>query len=138
MSRNCMSRDGAIARATLHYDDGSFLRNLARRVAIHTESQVPESFPELHRYLAEEIGPVLTAMGYETAIHDNPVEGGGPFLIGKRVEDAALPTVLTYGHAAVIRGLDAQWREGLSPWRPARPGDVSFGRRTADHTGQQS
>ncbi len=133
-----MTRDGAIARATRHYDDGSFLTDLARRVAIHTESQVPESFPELHRYLAEEIGPVLTAMGYETAIHDNPVKGGGPFLIGKRVEDTALPTVLTYGHGDVIRGLDAQWREGLSPWRLEQHGEVIYGRGTADNKGQHS
>src|SRR5260221_9851899 len=133
-----MTRDGAIARATRHYDDGSFLTDLARRVAIHTESQVPESFPELHRYLAEEIGPVLTAMGYEITIHNNPVKGGGPFLIGKRVEDAALPTVLTYGHGDVIRGLDAQWREGLSPWRLEQHGEVIYGRGTADNKGQHS
>src|SRR5258708_6732994 len=51
-----MTRDGAIARATRHYDDGSFLTDLARRVAIHTDSQVPQSVPQLHRYLAEDIG----------------------------------------------------------------------------------
>src|SRR6266404_5413924 len=133
-----MTRDGAIARAALHYDDGSFLADLTRRVAIRSESQVPESFPELHRYLGEEIAPALAAMGYETAIHDNPVKGGGPFLIGKRVEDAALPTVLTYGHGDVIRGLDAQWREGLSPWRLEQHGQVIYGRGTADNKGQHS
>jgi len=26
------------------------------------------------------------------------------------------PTVLTYGHGDTVRGLDDQWREGLSPW----------------------
>ncbi len=132
------TRDGAIARAALHYDDGSFLADLTRRVAIRSESQVPESFPELRRYLGEEIAPALAAMGYETAIHDNPVKGGGPFLVGKRIEDSALPTVLTYGHGDVIRGLDAQWREGLSPWRLAQQGEVIYGRGTADNKGQHS
>jgi len=132
------TRDGAIARAARHYDDGSFLADLARRVAIHTESQVPESFPELGRYLETEIAPALAAMGYETAIYDNPVKGGGPFLVGKRIEDAALPTVLTYGHGDVIRGLDPQWRDGLSPWRMAQHGDVIYGRGTADNKGQHS
>jgi acetylornithine deacetylase/succinyl-diaminopimelate desuccinylase-like protein len=133
-----MTRDGAIARAALHYDDGGFLADLARRVAIHTESQVPESFPELGRYLSEEIGPALAAMGYETAIHDNPVPKGGPFLVGRRIEDAALPTVLTYGHGDVIRGLDPQWRDGLSPWRLEQHGEIIYGRGTADNKGQHS
>ncbi|HEX3499299.1 MAG TPA: M20 family metallopeptidase [Stellaceae bacterium] len=132
------TRDGAIARAARHYDDGSFLKDLARRVAIHTESQVAESFPELGRYLGEEIAPALTEMGYETAIYDNPVKGGGPFLVGRRVEDVALPTVLTYGHGDVIRGLDPQWRDGLSPWRLEQHGDVIYGRGTADNKGQHS
>ncbi len=132
------TRDGAIARAALHYDDGSFLADLTRRVAIRSESQVSESFPELRRYLGEEIAPALAAMGYETAIHDNPVKGGGPFLVGKRIEDSALPTVLTYGHGDVIRGLDAQWREGLSPWRLKQHGQVIYGRGTADNKGQHS
>src|SRR6185437_15934036 len=133
-----MTRDGAIARAALHYDDGGFLADLARRVAIHTESQVPESFPELRRYLGEEIAPALAAMGYGTAIYDNPVAKGGPFLVGRRIEDAALPTVLTYGHGDVVRGLDPQWRDGLSPWRLEQHGDVIYGRGTADNKGQHS
>ncbi|HZS84510.1 MAG TPA: M20 family metallopeptidase [Stellaceae bacterium] len=132
-----MTRDAAIARATRHFDDGSFLQDLARRVAFRTESQVPASFPELRRYLEEEIGPVLDKMGYRTAIYDNPVKGG-PFLVGKRIEDPALPTVLTYGHGDVIRGLEEQWRDGLSPWTLERQGDRLYGRGTADNKGQHS
>ena len=57
-----MSRTAAIARAHRHFDDGSFFVDLARRVAYHTESQVPESRPHLYTYLQDEIGPRLTAM----------------------------------------------------------------------------
>jgi hypothetical protein len=46
-----MSRTAAVARAARHYDDGSFLADLARRVAIPTTSQEPENFPHLRRYL---------------------------------------------------------------------------------------
>ncbi len=132
-----MTRDAAIARAARHFDDGTFLKDLERRVAIHTESQVAASFSELGRYLAEEMAPALTKMGYETRIFDNPVKGG-PFLVGKRIEDKALPTVLTYGHGDVIRGLDEQWRAGISPWTLTRQGDVIYGRGTADNKGQHS
>jgi acetylornithine deacetylase/succinyl-diaminopimelate desuccinylase-like protein len=132
-----MTRDAAIARAARHFDDGGFLADLARRVAFRTESQVPASFPELRRYLEEEIGPALEAMGYRTQIFDNPVKGG-PFLIGKRVEDPALPTVFTYGHGDVIRGLEEQWHPGLSPWKLERQGDRLYGRGTADNKGQHS
>ena len=37
-----MSRAGAIARAHRHFDDGGFLADLRRRVAIPSTSQEPE------------------------------------------------------------------------------------------------
>src|SRR5215472_2667732 len=133
-----MTRDAAITRAAKHFDDGSFLADLARRVAYKTTSQEPENFADLRRYLAEEIGPTLEAMGYVITILDNPVPKAGPYLIAKRIEDPALPTIFTYGHGDVIRGLEPQWREGLSPWRLERHGDVIYGRGTADNKGQHS
>ncbi len=133
-----MSRQGAIARATAYLDDGSLLADLARRVAFRTTSQEPENFPELRRYLAEEMAPALELMGYATRIIDNPVTDAGPFLIGRRVEDVGLPTVFTYGHGDVIRGLEKHWRDGLSPWRLERRGERIFGRGTADNKGQHS
>jgi acetylornithine deacetylase/succinyl-diaminopimelate desuccinylase-like protein len=133
-----MTREAAIARAAKHFDDGTFLTNLARRVAYRTTSQEPENFPDLRRYLVEEMQPALEAMGYTITLFDNPVPKAGPYLIAKRVEDPALPTVFTYGHGDVIRGLEAQWREGLSPWKLERHGDVIYGRGTADNKGQHS
>src|SRR4051812_34687716 len=42
-----MTREAAISRATRHFDEGEFISDLARRVAIRTESQVPESRAQL-------------------------------------------------------------------------------------------
>ncbi len=133
-----MSRDAAIARATAYYDDGSFIKDLARRVAIKTESQILASHPFLRTYLTEEIGPCLAKLGYENKVIDNPVEGGGPFLVATRIEDKKLPTVLTYGHGDVIRGLEPQWRKGLDPWVLKQEGNRYYGRGTADNKSQHS
>lgn len=133
-----MSRRQALDSITRHFDSGDFMVDLARRVAVKTESQIPESHPFLRSYLTEEIGPVLTAMGYEIHILDNPAGVDAPFLVARRIEDAKLPTVLTYGHGDVIRGLDGQWQSGLSPWKLTQVGNRYYGRGTADNKGQHS
>lgn len=133
-----MSRNNAIASAEAYFDDGSFLTDLSRRVAIRTESQEPEQTPELFRYLSEEMTPYLEAMGFICEVLENPVEGGGPFLIGERIEGAGLPSVFTYGHGDVVRGYDDQWAEGLSPWEVVVQGDRWYGRGTADNKAQHT
>ncbi|HTP95325.1 MAG TPA: M20 family metallopeptidase [Burkholderiales bacterium] len=133
-----MTREAAIARVTRHFDDGSFIEDLARRVAFKTESQEPSSRPNLSAYLEQEIGPAFERMGYRVQIFDNPAPNGGPLLLAERIEDEALPTVLSYGHGDVIRGLDAQWRAGISPWQLTREDDRYYGRGTADNKGQHS
>jgi acetylornithine deacetylase/succinyl-diaminopimelate desuccinylase-like protein len=59
-------------------------------------------------------------------------------LIATRIEGDSLPTVMSYAHGDVIRGLDAQWREGLSPWTLHEEGDRLYGRGTADNKGQHT
>ena len=132
------SRDGALARAAEHYDSGAYMADLARRVAMPTESQEPEQRPEFYRYLTEEIGPSLERQDYHWRVFDNPDPRGGPFLVSERIEDPALPTLLTYGHGDVVRGLPEQWREGLEPWRIVQDGERFYGRGTADNKGQHS
>ncbi|MEE8271780.1 MAG: M20 family metallopeptidase [Alphaproteobacteria bacterium] len=132
------TRDGALRRAAGHFDDGGFMADLARRVAIPTESQEPDRRAELHRYLADEIAPSLQPHGFTRRIFDNPDPAGGPFLIAERVEGPARPTLLTYGHGDVVRGIPEQWREGLEPWRIIRDGERHYGRGTADNKGQHS
>ena len=84
-----MTREAVIERLQSGFDDGDFLKELADRVAVPTESQVPESAPHLRRYLETLIGPELAAMGYGVEIVDNPVPDGGPFLVARRIEGAA-------------------------------------------------
>ena len=133
-------RDHALASARDHFDSGAFLRDLARRVAIRSESQDPAQAGSLHAYLHDEMSPTLAALGFDVALHDNPLRGTGcgPFLIARRREDPALPTVLMYGHGDVIRGQDAAWTKGQGPWRLSQDGDKLYGRGTADNKGQHS
>ena len=133
-----MSRAEAIKRAETVWDDGTFLRDLARRVAIRSESQEPASRGELDRYVEDEMRPTFAAMGYDVAIHPNPDPKGGPFLVATRIEDPALPTVMVYGHGDVVRGLADQWRAGLDPWRVTVEGERVYGRGTVDNKGQHS
>lgn len=133
-----MSRSEALAAAAAHFDDGGFVRDLARRVAIRTESQDPASGPALRSYLADEIGPSLEALGFTCRIHANPEPAFGPFLIAARQESDDLPTVFVYGHGDVIRGQDKSWTKGQGPWVLAADGERLYGRGTADNKGQHS
>ena len=133
-----MSRQAVIRSLQAYYDDGRFLADLRRRVAIPTESQNPARRPELYQYLEAEIAPALRALDYAVTIYDNPDPAGGPFLIGRRIEDPDALTVLTYGHGDVVRGLDKDWRSGLSPWTITLDGDRIYGRGVVDNKGQHT
>ena len=129
-----MSRADAIARAHSHFDSGEFLVDLRRRVAIPSTSQEPERADALRRYLDDEMAPSLAPLGFSSRVLDNP--SGPPFLVAERIEDPALLTVLIYGHGDTVRGLDEQWRSGLSPWVVNVEGKRIYGRGTADNKGQ--
>jgi acetylornithine deacetylase/succinyl-diaminopimelate desuccinylase-like protein len=133
-----MTRESAISRATHHFDEGAFIDDLARRVAYKTESQVPESRQYLTDYLVQELGPAFEDIGFTVEICGNPVAGAGPLLVAERIEDPSLPTVLSYGHGDVIRGLDGQWRTGLAPWELKQEGERFYGRGAADNKAQHS
>ena len=132
-----MTRAASINRAHAYFDGKTFHADLARRVAIPTESQNPHRAAELTAYLTAELTPSLEVLGFTCRVFDNPKKGG-PFLIATRIEGADLPTILSYGHGDVIRGLDAQWRAGLSPWTLIEEGEKLFGRGTADNKGQHT
>lgn len=132
-----MSRADAIARAAHHFDSGAFKADLARRVAIPTESQNPERAGELTRYLENEMMPALEAQGFHCRIMTHAA-ARGPFLYAERIEDPKLPTVLCYGHGDVIRGLEGAWKEGRSPWQLVEAEGRYWGRGTADNKGQHS
>ncbi len=132
------TREAALDAAAAVHDDGRLLAVLERRVALRTESQLAQGTAALRDYLTEELAPALRAMGFLPWVVENPQRPGLPFLLAERIEDPALPTVLLYGHGDVTRGQDAQWRDGLSPWRVTVEGDRWYGRGTADNKGQHS
>lgn len=133
-----MSRQEAVARAADYFDRGDFRRDLARRVAMPTESQTGESLATLGAYLTDEMIPTLEKLGFSCRVVENSAPGYGPFLIAERHEADGLPTVLTYGHGDVVFGQDGGWREGLAPWTLVEEGDRWYGRGTADNKGQHS
>ncbi|MDQ2764201.1 MAG: M20/M25/M40 family metallo-hydrolase, partial [Pseudomonadota bacterium] len=132
------SRDGALARALTFFDSNGFRDRLAELVAIPSTSQDPGHQADVQRYLADAIKPWLERMGFVTEIHPNPAAGFGPILFAERLEGPDRPTILTYGHGDTVRGLDDQWRNGLSPWKLVQEGDHWYGRGSADNKGQHA
>jgi acetylornithine deacetylase/succinyl-diaminopimelate desuccinylase-like protein len=132
-----MTRAAAIASAEAYLDSGAFKDDLARRVAIPTESQNPDRASELGRYLDSEIRPALEILGFQCRLL-NHNSARGPFLYAERIESPALPTVLGYGHGDVIRGLDAGWSAGLSPWAVTEKEGRYYGRGVVDNKGQHT
>ncbi|MCX7962648.1 MAG: M20 family metallopeptidase [Burkholderiales bacterium] len=132
-----MTRAEAIRRAERYFDEGGFEADLARRVAIPTESQNPERAPALERYLFAELRPSFERLGFRSRRLAGPADAG-PFLLAERTEPDAALTVLSYAHGDVVRGQEGAWRAGLDPWRLVREGKRFYGRGTADNKGQHT
>jgi acetylornithine deacetylase/succinyl-diaminopimelate desuccinylase-like protein len=133
-----MSRKNAILRAASFFDNGSFFELLAEWVSHPTESQNETRDPELKAYLTEAINPYLRNMGFSCQVLVNPSSPRMPFLIGQRIEDERLPTVLIYGHGDTVRAMEDQWRKGFEAWRLIADGDRWYGRGAADNKGQHA
>ncbi|MGV1832834.1 M20 family metallopeptidase [Agrobacterium vitis] len=130
-----MSREAAINRATSFFDTGEFGADLARRVAMPTESQDSRKTKTLLAYLEDEMAPAFGALGFSTEIL---VCKNMPFLLAERFEADGLATVLGYGHGDVVMGLDEGWAAGRSPWEMVEIEGKWYGRGTADNKGQHS
>ena len=130
-----MSREQAVAQAYAYFDSGAMKTDLARLVAIPTESQNPDRSAELNRYIKTEMQPLLASLGFTCTLLTHP-RAKGPFLFAERFEGQHLPTIFGYGHGDVIRGLDKDWHEGLSPWELKEVGDRWYGRGVVDNKGQ--
>lgn len=130
-----MSREAAISRAEAYFDTGAFRNDLARLVAMPTESQNPERAPVLTEYVEKEMKPLFESLGFKCHILHHP-KAKGPFLFAERIEDASRPTIFGYGHGDVIRGLDKDWKEGLSPWTLIERDGRWYGRGVVDNKGQ--
>ncbi len=132
-----MTRAAAITRAEKQFDSGAFRETIARRIAIPTESQNPERAAVLAQYLSDEMQPAFEAMGFTCRTLTHP-RAKAPFLFAQRIEDPQLPTVFGYGHGDVIRGLEPEWKDGLSPWALTEHEGLWYGRGIADNKGQHS
>ncbi|MEA2770019.1 MAG: hypothetical protein QOD93_2981 [Acetobacteraceae bacterium] len=132
------SRNGALTRALTFFDSDGFRDRLAELVAIPSTSQDPGHEADVQRYLTDAIQPWLLRMGFTVEIHPNPAAGFGPILFAERLEGPDRPTVLTYGHGDTVRGLEDQWRAGLSPWTLTEEADHWYGRGSADNKGQHA
>jgi acetylornithine deacetylase/succinyl-diaminopimelate desuccinylase-like protein len=131
------TRTDAIRQAEACFDSGDFRRTLARRIAMPTESQNPERADVLRQYLEAEARPAFEAMGFSCRILQHP-KALAPFLYAERIESPDLPTVLGYGHGDVIRGLESEWKDGLSPWALTESEGRWYGRGIADNKGQHT
>lgn len=130
-----MSREAAIAKAEAYFESGALKDDLARLIAMPTESQNPDRAEVLTAYIESEMRPLLESLGFTCKTLHHP-KAKGPFLFAERIEDPALPTIFGYGHGDVIRGLDKDWNEGLSPWILTEVGDRWYGRGVVDNKGQ--
>ncbi|HSH88825.1 MAG TPA: M20 family metallopeptidase [Ramlibacter sp.] len=132
-----MNRDEAITLSRQQFDSGEFREVLARRIAVPTESQNPDRAGALASYLHDEIEPAFKAMGYECRTLTHP-KARAPFLFAQRIESEGLPTTFGYGHGDVIRGLEPEWKDGLSPWKLTDHEARWYGRGIADNKGQHT
>lgn len=131
-----MSREQVLHEVIRAFEEGAFQRLLESALTYRTESEEPQRKEQQFAYLQVFIAPRLAGLGFDCRVHPNRAAEHCPFLVAERIEDADLPTLLLYGHGDVVRGYDAQWREGLSPWRLVREDDRLYGRGSADNKGQ--
>src|SRR4029453_11961987 len=132
-----MTKADAITRAREHFRSGEFLKILDRRVGYRTESQQANSGAALRAYLVEDLQPAFAELDFTTQLIESP-SGKGPYLLAEHIEDARLPTVLTYGHGDVVDGMAGEWGDNLDPWRTTVKGEGVYGRGTAENKGQNS
>ncbi|TKV70569.1 M20/M25/M40 family metallo-hydrolase [Rhizobium sp. AU243] len=130
------SRTGAISRARQYFDDGNYLRELDIWLRYQTESQKHEKLPEQTRFLEEVIIPYLQRMGFDVTLHPNPIEGIGPIVVARRIEDETLPTLLSYGHGDIVTVFPSEWMEGIDPWAATLRDGRIYGRGAVDNKGQ--
>jgi len=130
-----MSRDDAVAAACAMLDEGRFAEELARLVAIPSESQNPDQGDALDAYVGRGIRPLLEAAGFTCTILTEAA-AKGPFLYAERIEDPRFRTLFGYGHGDTVRGMAGRWADGRSPWHLDDAGEVWFGRGVADNKGQ--
>lgn len=131
-----MQRSIIIDNAGEYVDSGALFEELRELVAVQTVSGSVDGTIALKSYLQDMLAPRLERLGASVRYFDGVEAGGQQFLIGTRIEDAQLPTVLCYGHADVTSGQAEEWMDGTNPWILRDIGDRWYGRGAADNKGQ--
>lgn len=136
------TREAAIKAVSNYFDTGGFQAELAERVAVRTSSRELEHQKELTRYLDDLMRARFEAIGFSVEIYSNEMLERAQFLVAKRIEDPALPTLFCYGHGDTVPGEDGCWSEGRDPWAltvaQTPSGERWFGRGTADNKSQHA
>jgi len=130
------SPDQALENSNKWFTDGKFFDKLSSLVNIVTDSKNAVSVEDLTSYYTDGLSDILTELGLQTEIIDNPIKGGPPFLIGKRIESSELKTILLYGHGDTVPLQEGQWFEEIIPNELKVIGDKIYGRGVADNKGQ--
>ena len=130
------SLEKALENSNNWFADGEFFDKLSSLVNIVTDSKNAVSVEDLTSYYTDGLSDILTELGLQTEIIDNPIKGGPPFLIGKRIESSELKTILLYGHGDTVPLQEGQWFEGIIPNELKVIGDKIYGRGVADNKGQ--
>ena len=131
-------RDEALAKIDDYFNSGHFEKELARRIAYKTESNLTGCETALVSYLEDEMVPYLAELNFDCKIYPNPRQDAGPFLVARRHDSEDLPPVMTYGHGDVVAGYDGQWDNDMNPWVITKRDNRWYGRGTADNKGQHT
>ena len=116
--------------------NGEFFAKLSSLVNIITDSKNSLSSEDLASYYTDGLSDILTELGLQTEIIDNPIKNGPPFLIGERIESSELNTILLYGHGDTVPLQDGQWLEEIIPNELKIIDNKIYGRGVADNKGQ--
>ncbi|MFJ3957918.1 M20/M25/M40 family metallo-hydrolase [Arthrobacter sp. NPDC090010] len=119
-----------------HFDSGRFFAELSHKIAVPTEVSHLGINLALTAYLERVLAPELGELGFVHEVHPDWRGSGNSFLIARRMEDPAAPTVLCYGHGDVVNGMAGQWENGRDPWRLSDEDGRWYGRGSADNKGQ--
>ncbi|MFL2795338.1 MAG: M20/M25/M40 family metallo-hydrolase [Paracoccaceae bacterium] len=130
------SPDQALENSNKWFTDGKFFDKLSSLVNIVTDSKNAVSVEDLTSYYTDGLWDILTELGLQTEIIDNPIKDGPPFLIGKRIESSELKTILLYGHGDTVPLQEGQWFEEIIPNELKIIDDKIYGRGVADNKGQ--
>jgi len=130
------SPNQALENSNNWFTDGKFFDKLGSLVNIVTDSKNAVSVEDLTSYYTDGLSDILTELGLQTEIIDNPIKGGPPFLIGKRIESSELKTILLYGHGDTVPLQEGQWFEEIIPNELKIIDNKIYGRGVADNKGQ--